>query len=80
MICERCGRQGTDTHEIFNASNRKHSIKYGMQMNLCRDCHIYWHQFMPSIEKNIIKAQYQQKFIDENPDLNFYDIFKKNYL
>lgn len=78
--CYICLGEATDTHEIFNGSNRPHSIKYGMQLKLCRACHKWWHEYSTRIERDIIKAQFQQKFIEEYPDLNFYDIFKKNYL
>ena len=61
-------------HEVFRGRNRANSMKYG----LCLNCHEkyqedtefndYWHQ------------QAQLKFNEVYPDLDFLEIFKRNYL
>lgn len=65
-------------HEIYRGSNRQNSMKYGLCLRLCIKCHErfqedknfndYWHK------------KGQLAFIKCYPDLNFFDIFKINYL
>ncbi len=65
-------------HEVYRGRNRINSMKYGLCLRLCLNCHEkyqedtefndYWHQ------------QAQLKFIKAYPDLNFLEIFKRNYL
>ena len=65
-------------HEIYRGRNRQNSIKYGLCLRLCINCHElyqenkkfndYWHK------------KGQLAFIKSYPDLNFIDIFKINYL
>lgn len=39
-ICYWCGRaRKTEVHHVFNASDRNASEKYGLTVNLCRECH-----------------------------------------
>lgn len=43
--CFLCGKySATDTHHIFQGSNRVASDKYGLTVRLCRDCHAYIHE------------------------------------
>lgn len=37
--CYICRRPRTDLHEVFRGRNRKKSMKYGLVVPLCRDCH-----------------------------------------
>ena len=65
-------------HEVFRGRNRANSMKYGLCLRLCLNCHEkyqedkdfnnYWHK------------QAQLKFKEVYPDLDFLDIFKRNYL
>ncbi len=65
-------------HEIFRGKNRSNSMKYGLCLRLCYNCHEryqenknfndYWHK------------QAQIMFIRAYPNLDFLKIFKKNYL
>ena len=65
-------------HEIYRGRNRQNSIKYGLCLRLCINCHElyqenkefndYWHK------------KGQLAFIKSYPDLDFIDIFKINYL
>ena len=65
-------------HEVFRGRNRANSMKYGLCLRLCYNCHEkyqedkefndYWHQ------------QAQLKFNEVYPDLDFLEIFKRNYL
>ncbi len=65
-------------HEIFRGKNRSNSMKYGLCLRLCYNCHEryqenknfndYWHK------------QAQIMFIRAYPNLDFLEIFKKNYL
>lgn len=38
--CYFCGKEGKmDKHEVYGGSNRQRSMKYGLIVPLCRDCH-----------------------------------------
>ena len=77
--CHYCPSTNNLTwHEIYAGRNRQNSMKYGMCLRLCINCHTrfqedkqfntYWHQ----------KAQ--EEFIKQYTNLDFVSIFKKNYL
>lgn len=65
-------------HEVFRGRNRLNSMKYHLCLRLCLNCHEkyqedkefnnYWHKHA------------QLKFNEVYPDLDFLEIFKKNYL
>ena len=65
-------------HEVFRGRNRANSMKYDLCLRLCYNCHEkyqddkdfnnYWHK------------QAQLKFNEVYPDLDFLEIFKRNYL
>lgn len=69
---------GLTWHEVFRGRNRIKSMKYGLCLRLCWNCHEkyqedkefndYWHKWA------------QLKFIETYPDLDFLNIFNKNYL
>ncbi len=64
-------------HEIFRGRNRRNSIKYGLCLRMCIKCHKryqedkdfndFWHK------------KGQAKFEKAYPDLDFVEIFKRNY-
>ncbi len=83
--CIICGKSPVNKHEIFYGSkNRLNSIKYGLVIPLCTEEHHnqidkkgihfdkelndYWHR------------KGQTAFNKVYPNLNFIDIFKRNYL
>jgi hypothetical protein len=41
--CIICKNQATDINEIFMGRNRLNSIKYGLCIPLCRECHNKYH-------------------------------------
>lgn len=65
-------------HEIYRGKNRANSMKYGLCLRICLNCHEkyqedkefndYWHK------------QAQITFNKYYPNLNFLEIFKRNYL
>lgn len=83
--CIICGKPNTNKHEIFFGNkHRQLSIKYGLVIPLCiaehhnqieqkgihfdKEMQNYWHK------------KGQTKFNEVYPDLDFIDIFKRNYL
>jgi len=83
--CIICGKTPVNKHEIFGGSaNRQKSMIYGLVIPLCTCEHhdqvncrgIHFDKKLR--EEWHIKGQ--TKFNEVYPDLNFKDIFKKNYL
>jgi hypothetical protein len=76
--CIICGCRKDHLHEIYFGKNRANSIKYNLVIPLCSSCHTemhnnkewqdYWHK------------KGQVLFMKTYPNLNFLEIFKKNYL
>ena len=47
--CFICGKYtATDTHHVFQGSNRAASDRYGLTVRLCRKCHAYIHEHTQS--------------------------------
>ena len=85
FICKRngCG-DPLEEHHIFEGTGlRPLSEKYGLKVKLCRHrCHQYSDE---SVHKNIqarreLQAKGQLAFQEKFPDLDFVEIFGKNYL
>ena len=80
--CYFCGSTNwLEYHHIFNGSNRKHSTKYGLGVYLCHWCH---NEPPNGVHQNKERREHLQKigqeaFEKHNPDLNFLEIFKRNY-
>ena len=65
-------------HEIYRGRNRANSMRYGLCLRLCISCHKkyqedkdfndFWHK------------KGQALFSEVYPDLDFVDIFKRNYI
>lgn len=76
--CYICGKAKEHIHEIFEGKNRKNSMQYQMCLPLCHTCHDRMHR-----DANL-QLEYKRKgqvlFNQAYPNLNFVDIFKKNYL
>ena len=76
--CIICGDKKDHLHEVFFGRNRTNSIKYGLVIPLCSTHHTEMH-------KNTEWQDYwhkkgQKAFIANYPDLDFFKIFKINYL
>ena len=77
--CAVCpSKTNLTTHEIFGGSNRNNSIKYGLTIKLCLTCHRKYQ------EDKCFNDEWHKKgqlaFMKSYPDLNFIDIFHRNYL
>lgn len=77
-ICIVCGKNKEHLHEIFGGRNRSSSIKYGLVLPLCSNCHRRIHNNPELIEEWHKKGQ--MKFIQIYPNLNFIDVFFRDYL
>lgn len=81
--CFICGSyQMIEWHHIFPASNRKKSTEYGCVVPLCKYCH---NEPPNGVHQNRqrmdwLKAIGQKRFNEVYPELDFMQIFKKNYL
>ena len=76
--CFICGRHKEDLHEIYPGKNRLNSIKFGLILPLCREHHIKMHNDI-NLRLKYLKLC-QKKFNEVYPDLDFVEIFKRNYL
>ena len=74
--CYFCGCMATEYHEIFYGRNRKLSIKYGLQVPICRHDHREVHD-NPRGEKDIILRTVGRNYFEETyPELDFVEVFK----
>ena len=64
-------------HEIFRGRNRSNSMKYGLCLRMCLSCH---ERFQDNKEFNEYWHKKGQALFEKAyPDLDFVDIFKRNY-
>lgn len=75
--CVICGKERDNLHEIFFGKNRQNSITYGLVIPLCYSHHVLMHK--DSKLQHIWHIIGQTKFEEHYPDLNFLEIFGKNY-
>ena len=75
--CVICGKKRDNLHEIFFGKNRQNSITYGLVIPLCYSHHVLMHK--DSKLQHIWHIIGQTKFEEHYPDLNFLEIFGKNY-
>jgi hypothetical protein len=73
-----CGKVKEDLHEIYPGRNRLNSIKYGLVLPLCREHHILIHNDLNT--RLIYFKLGQKKFNEVYPNLDFVEIFGRNYL
>ena len=79
--CFLCGKPKEQLHEIYFGKNRVNSMKWGCVAPLCRECHQGNNGVHHNHEVDIMLKQIcQKKFNEVYPDINFIDIFFKNYL
>ena len=82
-ICYLCKGRATEEHHcIYGTANRKLSEKYGLKIYLCPYCHRI---SKLAVHKNYftdikLKQEAQHRFNEVYPNLNFLQIFGKNYL
>lgn len=83
MNCHNCGSYPTEVHHVFfGFGNRDLSNKYKMIVNLCPKCHRS-HLGVHGGNKDLdlkLKREYQLRFIEKYPDVNFISVFGRNYL
>ena len=76
--CFICDKKRDHLHEIFfGAKHRQLSIKYGLVLPLCYKCHETMQK--ESILQELWHTKGQETFEKEYPNLNFMEIFGKNY-
>ena len=78
-------REDLEEHHIFPGhSNRNNSEKYGLKVYLCPECHQFGPEAvhkMPNQGNDLLLKQIAQgKFKQRFPDLDFVQIFGKNYI
>ena len=76
--CIICGKPKNHLHEIFFGKNRINSIKYKLVIPVCFDCHFKIHNNIELQNEWFIKGQ--TKFNEVYPELDFVEIFGKNWL
>lgn len=77
-VCYICKKPKEHTHEVFFGSNRLNSIRYKLIVPLCDKCHSEMHK-NSKLQDEFHKLG-QILFEKEYSNLNFVDIFYKNYL
>lgn len=76
--CYFCSKKKEHIHEVIFGKNRANSMKYGLTLPLCSEHHKLMHEDTVLIEE--YKKRGQLLFNKNYPNLNFEDIFKRNYL
>ena len=81
--CMVCYRPNVECHHVFfGVSNRKWSEKYKLVVPLCH-IHHRGSDLSPHFNKEFdlkLKQYAQERFQEEYPDLNFREIFGKNFI
>ena len=75
--CIICGKKRDNLHEVFFGRNRQLSIKYGLVIPLCIECHQEIHKNKKL--QDIWHKKGQDIFETYYPDLDFLKIFRQNY-
>lgn len=79
--CYICGAPKNSIHEIYYGNNRTNSMKWGCCVPLCFNHHTGNQGVHKVNELNImLKKICQQKFEEVYPDIDFINIFHKNYI
>lgn len=72
----------TARHEVLYGNNRENSKFYGLWINVCPNCHQYGayaiHRYPEKYEH--LKQEAQRLFEETFTDLDFMEIFGRNYL
>lgn len=75
--CIICGKKRDNLHEVFFGRNRQLSIKFGLVIPLCLECHREMHRNKELQE--VWHEKGQAVFERTYSDLDFLTIFRKNY-
>lgn len=75
--CIICGKKRDNLHEVFFGRNRQFSIKYGLVIPLCIECHQEMHRNKEL--QDLWHEKGQTIFEETYPKLDFVNIFRKNY-
>lgn len=82
-FCMVCGRPYPEVHHVlYGTANRKWSDKYGLVVPLCHEHH-RGSYLSPHFNREFdlkLKQYAQERFQEEYPELNFREIFGKNFL
>jgi hypothetical protein len=80
-LCKYHNTPFAQTHEVFEGTGQRQlSIKYGMQVKLCNECHrdIQTH---PLQGRDLaLKQEFQNRFEQEHTRQDFIRLFGRNYL
>ena len=76
--CYFCTAKKDHIHEIFCGRNRQNSMRYGLCLPICKNCHNRYQNDFNFNEKWHKKGQ--AVFNIAYPNLNFIKIFGRNYL
>lgn len=81
-VCHVCGMRAVHTHHIyFGSGNRKLSTKYGMTVPLCYEHHEGDSGVHFNRELDLkLKREGQEWFNANYPELDFMEIFGRNYI
>lgn len=74
--CYICGRDRTQFHHVFGASNRNHSTEDGLFIPVCAECHRKIHKFNPMALKQEGQRCYEKTHSRED----FMKRYGKNYI
>lgn len=79
--CFLCGKPKDHIHEIYFGKNRVNSMKWGCCVPLCYSCHQGNNGVHHNSQVDIrLKQLCQNKFNEVYPNINFLEIFHKNYI
>lgn len=79
--CYICGAIKHSIHEIYYGNNRVNSMKWGCCVPLCFNHHTGNNGVHKHIQFDIIlKQECQKKFMEVYPDVDFVEIFHRNYI
>lgn len=80
-ICYVCLRQGpTEVHHMMHGTaNRRQADKYGLTVNLCRECHRRVHEGHDGLDKELMQTA-QRTFEKYHAHTEWMRVFGKNYL
>ena len=77
--CYFCHRETELTwHEIYSGKNRQNSMRYGLCLRMCLSCHNRLQE--DKLFNDLWHEKGQMAFEKAYPNLNFINIFHRNYL
>lgn len=75
--CIVCGMPKQDLNEIFPGRNRQNSMKWGLVIPMCRKCHT---EYTNNREMQLYWMKLGQEIFKKTYDIDFIEIFKRNYI